>query len=74
MPVEGIGPREFQFQAFQALNSQKEDEVQKQDEAKDQSMIARLNAPQDNEKAAKEIFKLSVEKEQGKGINLNMMG
>ena len=73
MAVEGIGPKEAQFQAFQALN-QKSDEVKKQDDAQSQSLVAKLNAPSDKNKDAEQIFKLSVEKEQGKGINLNMLG
>ena len=73
MAVQGIGPKEAQFQAFQALN-QKSDEVKKQDKAEDKSLTAKLNAPQEKNEDAGKMFKLSVEKEQGKGLNLNMLG
>ena len=73
MPVSGIGPREQQFQAFHALN-EKSEEVSKQDNAEKKSLAAKLNSPQNKDEDAKKSFKLSVEKEQGKGANLNLIG
>ena len=74
MPVQGISPEESQFKAFQALNAKEQESTQKQEKAAEESLMDKLSTKPDKEEDASQIFKLSVEKEQGKGNNLSLMG
>ena len=72
MPIPGVNSQDPNMQAFNALNAKKQEQVQKQ--TQEESTTEKLNAPVQKDDEAASIFKLSVEKEQGKGNNLNFIG
>ncbi|MCK5706983.1 MAG: hypothetical protein KAI43_04965 [Candidatus Aureabacteria bacterium] len=71
MAIDGISRQEQNLQAFQALST-KEAEGPDQSKKNSPGKLDKLNSSKDED--AKKIFQLSVEKEQGKGINVNLIG
>ena len=68
MPIPEVNSQDAKLQAFNALNAKKQEQTQ------EESTTEKLNAPVQKDDEAASIFKLSVEKEQGKGNNLNFIG